>query len=374
MKDINRKVYTDAIESVSAPKELVLNVQKLGCEMAKENTEDNIHKRKYYRRIVAAAAVAFLVLVVPNTSVAGYVKEIFAGFWGSQKEVEPFVKNGVHIDKDKHIQISVEEVMSDGVCVQAVVKYTAKDEDGVKWLKNYKLALSGETDDCSFKDELCVEPDFKHGHGVSGACSYAELEEYKSDEERYFTVQYLAVEPIEKCILHYSLTSGAKEMEIDISCNVPVYEYNLKAEGGKEISRFYKPKKIRISRLSIVAFGKDTGLITEDSNEFKQELSKEYMAEHDTEAFRSVKMVKRDGSKEECDFIGAFLGGIGKKAMEENEGCDCLVFSQNFCHLDYKLDEKGNLKIDPSITNIQPEEIVGIELKNARKKVLYWFE
>lgn len=87
MKDINRKVYTDAIESVSAPKELVLNVQRLGCEMAKKNREDNIHKRKYYRRIVAAAAVAFLVLVVPNTSVASYVKEIFAGFWGSQRKL-----------------------------------------------------------------------------------------------------------------------------------------------------------------------------------------------------------------------------------------------------------------------------------------------
>lgn len=85
-------------------------------------------------------------------------------------------------------------------------------------------------------------------------------------------------------------------------------------------------------------------------------------------------MVKRDGSKEECDFIGAFLGGIGKKAMEGNKGCDCLVFSQNFCHLDYKLDENGNPKIDPSITDIKPEEIVGIELENARKKVLYWFE
>lgn len=371
MRDMNQNIYKDAMNTMCAPKELVNKVKKLDSGVAQEKRKNN---RQCYRKIaVAAAVVFFMALVIPNTSVASYVKEIFSGFWGSQNEVDSFVKNGGYVDNDKHIKVSVEEVLSDGVCVQAVVKYTAKDEKGIKWLKDYKPKSNAETGS-SFKGELCIEPDFYHGNGVSGAYSYEELEEYKSDKERYFAVQYLANEPMKKCILHYALVSGPKEMELDINCNVPVYRYNLKAEGEEKISRFYEPLKIRISRLSIIAFGKDTGIFAEYSDEFTSAFSKEYMEEYYKENFRSVKIIKKDGSKTELDFIGAYLGGIGKKAMEENKGCDCLVFSQNLCHLDYNLNENGKLEINPSITNIQPEEITGIELENERKKVIYWFE
>ena len=130
------------------------------------------------------------ILRVPLTSA-------FAGFWSSQEEAASFVQHHVFEDEDEHIRVSVEEVLSDEVCVQAVVKYAAKDAEGVEWLKEYDPGQQGAEDDVD--NWLGVQPDSSSG----------------------------------------------------------------KAEGQKKLSRFYEPKKIRLSRLSVVVYRKNTGLFVE---------------------------------------------------------------------------------------------------------------
>ena len=220
MKDI-KKDYTDAMDTVQAPEELTSRTKDIVKYSGKKVAYGN---RKAYRKILAAmaaAAVFAMAIFVPDTS-AKYIKKIFAGFWSGNKEVGSYAEQpdgNLYTDEDKHIKMSVEEILSDEVCVQAVVKFKAKDEKGIEWLNNYAPEINSDaaTTEEVFRDSLCIMPDFESGLGVGGSSGFMELEKYRSDNERYFTIQYLATEPMDSGLIHYSLPSGTGyEMEINI--------------------------------------------------------------------------------------------------------------------------------------------------------------
>lgn len=375
MKDI-RKDYTDAMDTVQAPEELTSRTKDIAKYSGKKVAYGN---RKAYRKILAAmaaAAVFAMAIFVPDTS-AKYIKKIFAGFWSGNKEVGSYAEQpdgNLYTDEDKHIKMSVEEILSDEVCVQAVVKFKAKDEKGIEWLNNYAPEINSDaaTTEEVFRDSLCIMPDFESGLGVGGSSGFMELEKYRSDNERYFTIQYLATEPMDSGLIHYSLPSGTGyEMEIDIKGNVPVYNYNLELKDGKGISKYYEPKKIRLSKLSVVVYGKDTGLFTEDGKEF----TKEYMAETDKEMFRSFGMVKENGSIKSYDFSGASIGELGRKAKIDNEGCDCFVLSQIFCRTKVTdIGSDGNVKGEQNVISFSPEKYKGIQLVTENGSATYLFK
>lgn len=378
MKDI-RKDYTDAMDTVQAPEELTSRTKDIAKYSGKKVAYGN---RKAYRKILAAmaaAAVFAMAIFVPDTS-AKYIKKIFAGFWSGNKEVGSYAeqpKGNLYTDEDKHIKMSVEEILSDEVCVQAVVKFKAKDEKGIEWLNNYAPETITEENTIKgmFRDSLCIVPDFESGMGVGGSMELMELEKYKSDNERYFTIQYLATEPMDSGLIHYSLPSGTgHEMEIDIKSNVPVYNYNLEPEDGKGISRYYEPKKIRLSKLSVVVYGKDTGLFTVNTAD-NTEYAEEYLAEEKKERFKSIGMLKEDGSIKSYAFFGAGIGSIGRKARMDNEGCDCFVLSQIFCQVKATgIGSDGNVKGEQDVISFSPEKYKGIQLVTKNGRATYLFK
>ncbi|MFG6393139.1 MAG: hypothetical protein K1W24_02950 [Lachnospiraceae bacterium] len=174
-------------------------------------------------------------------------------------------------------------------------------------------------------------------------------------------LQYLANEPVDKCILNYPLPSGNdSQMEINIEGNIPVYNYDLEAEDGKSISSYYQPLKIRMSRLSVVVYGKDMG-----------SLSNKEFSPDDNERFKSIIMIENDGSRKSFIFTGASGGEMGKKAKKDNPGCDYFVLSQLFCQLDFHIDDNGRLHGEQSVTGFSPEEYKGISLVTGNGETTY---
>ncbi|MDE6851156.1 MAG: hypothetical protein K2J67_01530 [Lachnospiraceae bacterium] len=396
MQKLNEKKYVDAMDTVHAPAELVDKTRKLvenqsatenrgiptdgRYQSEKQDSSFGMPKErkgswKRYRRIAvavgAAAAVFCMVMTVPHTSFAKYVKNVFHGFWSEQKEVSSYVQKGIYEDEDPHIRMSVEELLSDEMRVSAVVKYEAKDEEGKEWLRKDGMVFGVET----FKYDLDIFP--KNENVVGGTSGDAkELEEYRTDSVRCFMLHYDArewSEYMKNCVLRYSLPGHVRETELDTSTNIPVYEYTLKAEGQKKLSSFYEPKVIRLTKLSMSVYGKDTGMSVTDNG--MDAFSEEYLVADKKEDMKHVQLIKEDGTQVPLDLWGG-AGGLSESAGERYQ-CDCMVVNCTL-YMDYVLvrDISGNndeLKTEFG-TQIDPEEITGLSLTNGRGNVIYQFE
>lgn len=382
MKNRKNNIYKDAWNTVHAPAELTSKIKRLKQYSVPDTGHAKPKKRNKYAKAAIAAAVFFIILALPTTSFASYIKEIFTGFWSRQDEAADFVQQNVYEDEDQHIKMSVVEVLSDEVCVQAIIKYTAKDEDGRKWLKDYKPRHQDE-------DGLYITPDFKAGHGVSGARDGVELTTYRTENERYFGAFFLGTQWsafTRQCALSYTLPSGYKYAPIDTKCNVPFYEYTLKPQTSVRLSKYYEPKIIRISQLSIVVYGKNTGMIVDQyitkkdySNaRYREMINPDFSANKSSEVCWSAKLLKKDGSEIIIDdSIDSSCGGGVKdegRAGEIYDGIDCLILSGCFYRLNYPFTENGSFQTEPNIVQVSPEEINGIELATEKSSVTYEFE
>ena len=208
MRDINRKKIVDAMDTVHVSDALMDRVKNLEGNIGQTQQTVRRNKRRYggAAAIVVTAAVVSLVLFVPDTSVAKYVKKMFGGFWSQQKEVESYVQKNVYRDGDRHVRISVEEVLSDGICIQMVVKYTAKDQAGERWLKDY--GPNRYIDREEGESLLCMTP--KGSDSFGGGVE--ELVEYRSEREQYYSLFYGGASmAMDKMILRYPLPTETKK-------------------------------------------------------------------------------------------------------------------------------------------------------------------
>lgn len=374
MEKLNEKNYRDAMNSVHAPAELVERTRNLASGGKKLR-----NRRKRYRRWVAAigtaAAVFCLAMTAPHTSVAQYVKDIFHGFWGEKKEVSSYVQTGgIFQDEDEHVKVSVEELLSDGMYVSVVLKYQAKDEKGKKWISKNGPIVGVKT----FERSLQLSPKMPvSGSGGGGS----ELEEYRTDSVRYFVLEFEGSQwsDIKKCVMRYSLTEHVKETELDTSANVPVYEYALKAKGQKKLSKFYEPKVLRLSKLTMSVYGKDTGMSIRyrDEKWHMETFTDEYLAAEKKESLKDVQLIKKDGTYVPLDMDLCWgQGGIEEDA-EEKYQCECMVVSASLYvkYVPARDIYSGDRWFEPKYEiQIDPEEIAGLSLTNGKKNVVYQLE
>lgn len=349
-----------------------------------EQMKGSRQNRYGYRKAVALAGVAAAlatVILVSNTSLAENIKKVFRGFWKQQQDVNSYVKTGIYEDSDEHLLLSVEEVLSDQVCVQAVVKLEAKDEDGKRWLKDYNPAeylkkdWDGSPDTKNYQ-LLYLSPDFTKPRAVSGSYATELIKDQSTDSVQYYSLQYNAAEWSEemgRCILHYSLPSGTfQSVNIDTKCNVPVYEYELKAEKNKELSKYYEPKRIRLTKFSCVIYGKNQAYFREtdtgNSHSWWMLLSPE---QAEKELARSIVLLKKDGSRIRLsDFKDSGLGGVmNSDARKENPGCDMIVAAYQILDID----ESDYPNIKAKTNGFDPEEMIEMEMKNVHGTVTYSF-
>jgi len=50
------------------------------------------------------------------------------------------IETGIFVKADEHVQVSVEELLTDGMIARMTVKYTALDKKGQKWLEEFKVS------------------------------------------------------------------------------------------------------------------------------------------------------------------------------------------------------------------------------------------
>lgn len=371
MEKLNEKNYRDAMDTVHASTELIEKTKGL---VSGEHKSRN--RRKTYRRLAVAmgtvAAVFCIVMTVPHTSVAQYVKNIFHGFWGEKQEVSSSVRTGIfEDDEDEHVKVSVEELLSDEMYISAVIKFQAKDKEGKEWLRKEGMVFGVKT-----IEQLSISDPISHMGG--GA---TELEEYRTDSVRYYIVEFEAPEwseSMKHCVLQYTLPNLIrKEVELDTSTNIPVYEYALKAEGQKKLSPFYEPKVLRLTKLTMGVYGKDTGMWTkyQDGKRWVQTYSDEYLAAGEKEELKFVQLIKKDGSYVPLD-IGWGTGGLGEDDIEDRYQCDCRVATSSlYVEFVEAYDSYGYRWLEPKYDiRINPEEIAGLSLSNGRRNVVYQLE
>lgn len=404
MQKMNEKKYTDAMDTVHAPAELADKTRRLVADQSTVNRE--IHpesrcqseepdsssgslipevkqfrdRRKPYRRIAvaigAAAAVFGMAMMVSQDSFAKYVRKVFPGFWTQQEEVKSYVKKGIYEDEDQHIRMSVEEVLSDEINVYVLVKYEAKDQEGEKWLRENGMNYGLE----ALSYNLGIMPDEDIPYDVDALGESAELEEYRTDTVRYYFMEYASSEwssSLRNCVLCYPLTtagdSSVKTVKLDTSANMPIYEYALKAEGGKKLSRFYEPKRIRLSKLTVSIYGKDINMSADEDG--VSAFGVEFRAASEQEMVGAIRLIKKDGSIVALDELGYGPGGLNASAVAEYEGCDCLVSCRDLCKLDWVYLDNNKVQIEHSVQDVDLEEISAVELtKENGKKVTYQFE
>lgn len=370
MERFNEEKYRDAMDTVHASTDLIEKTKGLASGEHKSR-----NRRKRYRRLavamVTAAAVFCIVMTVPHTSVAKYVKNAFHGFWGDKQEVSSSVQKGIFEDEDEHIKMSVEELLSDEMYVSVVIKYQAKDKKGKEWLRNDGMMVGVKT----LERSLGISPKVPIS-GFGGEAG-GELEEYRTDNVRYFILDFEAAwwssQSMGKCVIRYPLTEHVKETELDTSnTNIPVYEYALKAEGQKKLSRFYEPKILRMTKMTMGVYGKDTGMYEKEG--CMDAISDEFW-ENEKEELKSVQLIKKDGSYVPLD-IGWGVGGVGKDIVDRYQ-CDCLVTTSSLyvefvpAHDIYS----GDRWLEPNYDiRINPEEITGLSISNGRRNVVYQLE
>ncbi|MDE6568740.1 MAG: hypothetical protein K2K70_13565 [Lachnospiraceae bacterium] len=366
MERFNEEKYRDAMDTVHASTDLIEKTKGL---VSGEHKSRN--RRKRYRRLAVAmgtvAAIFCIVMTVPHTSVAKYAKNVFHGFWSDKQEVSSSVRTGIFEDEDEHVKVSVEELLSDEMYISAVVKYQAKDKEGKEWLRKGGMVFGVKT-----IEQLSIsDPIRRIGGGAT------ELEEYRTDSVRYYIVQFEApewAESMKHCVLQYTLPNLVRrEAELDTSANVPVYEYALKAEGQQRLSGFYEPKVLRLTKLTMGVYGKDTGMSVKSNN--MDAFSDEYLAAEEKEELKFVQLIKKDGSYVPLD-LGWHEGGVGED-IEDRYQCDCLVTTSalyvefveayDIYSGDRWLEPKYDIRIDP-------EEITGLSISNGRRNVVYQLE
>ncbi len=310
--------------------------------------------------VAAVFAMTALLTFWQRAAFAEGVKKFFHGFWKQQTEVESYVKTGIYEDSDGHVTVSVEEMLSDQVCVQAVVKIQAEDKEGKSWLKEKHGILNA---------KLCLAPDQESKGVVSGRSDAELLKECSSDTVKYYAVYYEGSEwsgEMGQCTFSYFLPgSGQKKVKLDSRCNVPVYEYELKPEGNQELSRYIEPRRLRLTKLSCVVFGKNHGLFR------KSKLSERILLNRQEYEKELLKQIVLSGSHQYRKTLNwSFsMGSVNEEALERYPDCDAVVFACGLSGIAVSAEKK----VEAFVTEIQPETMTGIIFQNSYRTVKYKF-
>lgn len=350
-----KTLYQSTFEKIKPTQEQSERIREQIIEYSVKPGLKKICNRIHLGRVVAAAIIAVMVL---NTTVfADEVKDFFHGFLKNQNTAHGYVEENVFTVSDDHVKIEVLELLSDELTVQMTVKYEALDEVGEKWLNT--------TGDMG-PDALSIQPDFqgdtvKYGTNYGYSCD--ELKDNRTSVTRYYYLECKNdcwSETIHQGEFTYSLSDGRYMTLLDTSCNVPVYEYQLQAVNDEELSPYYRPTRIRLSRLSYVIYGEqqeaaDELIMMRDKYLTSEAEEKEYV--------NRISLIKKDESRIVSD---TFAWGILERNPED--GKDFLIASNSLMNVGEQI-WQGKKEAE----TVDPEEIIGVTLMNQNKYVQYTF-
>lgn len=217
---------------------------------------------------IAAALCCVLVMTVFADEIGGFI----AGVFTEDEIVGDTVRTCVYYDKDEHIEMTVEEVLSDMQTVRMVILYTALDEEGEEWLSQLsrygiKGNIYGDDETLWYGFDVCpdMKPSTTGEYLVNWAVPISELEEYRTDTQRRFVVGMEADSDnwgSNDIFLYYMMTDyGETEVKkvavLDVSTNIEKRTYTL--DSTKAPDKLYKPTDVTLSPLSLKICGDNLG-------------------------------------------------------------------------------------------------------------------
>jgi len=226
------------------------------------------------RKVLRVAAVAAaLCCVFGMTAFAEEIGSFFSGIFVKDAIVADNVLTGVYNDNDGHVNMAVEELLSDGMAVRLVVRYQALDQQGKEWLDS--LSGSNDTLDSKAFFGLKVWPAIKDlnmaEYGVNWGWGAYELEELRTETERCFVLSMSAdrsgwgTDDVE---FTYTMTDGKKTTLLSIVTDIE--KKVIAMDAPEDSDKLYAPLKATLTPLSIVIEGKHFGLI-ENGTEYTED-------------------------------------------------------------------------------------------------------
>ncbi len=306
---------------------MLSNIEREADRQAQITAPD---RRSGMKWLKVAAVAAALCCVFGMTAFAEEIGSLFDGLFVKDEIVAETVLTGVYTDNDGHVNMAVEELLSDGMTVRMVVRYQALDEQGKVWLDSLSYRLEG-SDIPAFYG-LNASPEFMDDnsviHGVSYSHGAFELEDLRTENERCFVVIMEAARydwGSENITLDYYMTSGPKSTLLSVASDIEKVSIALDAPADSD--KLYTPLSASISPLSFVIEGEEHGLIEsgyEDGWYYQRMVSEE--------TIDSVWLCFTDGTKIDMlyDFEytnGAWMLGSGNESDADNY---ITVFSTSF--------------------------------------------
>ena len=292
-------------------------------------TEKPARRGTRWLRIAAIAAV--LSCLFSMTVFADEISRFIAGIFADDAVVGEEVKTNVFYDTDGHVEMFVEETVSDLSNVRVVLCYNALDGEGEEWLASLSRQGSDPVwynDDSDYR--LRIWPVIKW-YEAGGASGVYELEEYRTDTQRRF-VLFLELHNDcwgTKARIYYSMTGNVtRSTDIDVSTNIEKLVYDL--DSLRETDRLYRPTQVKLSPLSVTVCGENLGAFYYYQS--PDGLYTEVSRPNGDVSVESMRLIFRDGTE-----IVMFTGGCACQNMclwgallNTDDPDDCLIASMAF--------------------------------------------
>ncbi|MBE6752851.1 MAG: hypothetical protein E7559_00605 [Ruminococcaceae bacterium] len=221
-------------------------------------------RRSGTKWLKVAAVAAALCLTIGMTAFAEEIGSLFDGLFVKDSIVAQTVLTGVYNDNDGHVNMAVEELMSDGIAVRTVIRYQALDEQGEEWLDTLSSPLDTASPNAFYGIDM--NPVFRDNntaeYGVNWSHGTFELEDMRTETERCFISVMNADRygwGTEDVQLEYTMPSGNKSALLCVTTNME--KKTLAMEAPENSDKLYTPLKATLSPLSFVIEGEEHGII-----------------------------------------------------------------------------------------------------------------
>ncbi|MBE6753315.1 MAG: hypothetical protein E7559_03010 [Ruminococcaceae bacterium] len=297
------------------------------------------------RWLCAAAIAAALCCIFSMTVFAEEIGSFIAGIFSGNAIVGEEVKTNVFSDTDGHVEMSVEEVVSDLCNVRVVICYTALDEQGREWLASLSKCGSDPVwynEDSDFRLRMWT---VEKGYSAGGATSAYELEEYRTKNQRRFVLFMELVHDYwgNEAWIRYSMTDNLpRSTVIDVSTNIEKRIYDLNSP--QETDRLYRPTFVKLSPLSITVCGENLGAFY--YKEYADGLYTAIGSLYDNVTVQSMRLIFTDGTEIVMFKDGCACQDMAKfgPLLNTDDPDDCIIVAMSFAQ------------------PIDPDAVVGMEI------------
>ena len=290
-------------------------------EMAEEDSEKTVRRPKL--KIITASIIAVAVLAGTTTVFADEIKSVFCKFFSDYSIISEEIIENIFEDSDGHVDFSVSRIVSDKINTYAIVKYTALDDVGEKWLDNRfaSFDIAGTAEEMLNRG-LFIKPDDSTDAHISYMFGIADEEITDTAEEnsRVFRISCTSEDVVlnSDCVkIEYVMTS--EEMRcamLDVSESVELTDIKLDRSIAPDKS--YIPSGVKLSPLGIMIYGENNRLYeTSEDGDSVWSTSDEKLD--------SVKIIRKDSSAIEYNAYLSLCAVNGK-----GKEYDTVIFSTFF--------------------------------------------